>query len=136
MASDSADEKPIRNTADEFAYVYNQYYKTTVYAQGNIGNIRFYTDHKIQENKIAIYKNREEFVYDFDIEQSKKDGIDSYLGSLIKRMEEEYDALLVKDEDDSPKVKFGNANKIFTNPGAVRYEDLKDYIQKNKLNNG
>ena len=43
------------NTNDKFAYYYNSQYKTTIYAQGNVGDIKFYTDVFIQEPLLAVY---------------------------------------------------------------------------------
>ena len=33
---------------DDFAFFYNSQYQTTIFGQGNIGNIKFYTDHYIR----------------------------------------------------------------------------------------
>ena len=51
---------------DDFAFYYNNMYKTTIYAQGSIGNIKFYTDHFIKDDKVAFYYDKEEFIFDFD----------------------------------------------------------------------
>ncbi len=120
------------NERDKFAFFYNSQYRTVIYAQGNIGDIRFYTDHHIRDNKIAVYYNDnfEEFLYDFDIDITKEKGIDFYLGNILKRTEEGYEERLKENEirklDEKPK---GDPNKIITNPGAVTYEDVKEYLK-------
>lgn len=123
---------------DEFAYSYNVYYKTIIYAQGNIGKIRFYTDHQILEKKIAVYLELEEFLYEFDVKEIEELGnIDNYLGKIIgeveekvKKIKEEKDIKDIKEED----YKKGDADKIFKNPGAVSYEDLKEYLRRKNSN--
>ncbi len=57
-------------------------YKTTIYAQGNIGDIKFYTDVYIKDPVMAIYIGNEfeEFLIDVDFNLIKEKGTDSYLG--------------------------------------------------------
>lgn len=123
---------------DEFAYSYNVYYKTIIYAQGNIGKIRFYTDHQILERKIAIYLELEEFVYDFDIKEIEQlGGIDNYLGKIIGEVEEKVKEIKTNKEvkeDQEKNYKKGDADKLFKNPGAVNYEDLKEYLRRKNSN--
>ena len=47
---------------------YNSVYNTIIYAQGNIGNIKLYTDHFIKDPVLAVYfgENFEEFVFEWD----------------------------------------------------------------------
>ena len=70
----------VLNDKDQFAYSYNNQYKTTIYAQGNIGNIRFYTDHYIKDDVLAVYYNLEEFVIPFDRNLVREKGIDAMIG--------------------------------------------------------
>lgn len=122
------------NSSDKFALFYNTNYKTTLYGQGNVGNVRFYTDHYIRDDSIAVYygDNFEEFIFQYDAILVSKKGIDFYIGRLLKESSEKY--LERKNKEElrklEPKAK-GDANKIFSNPGNVRYDDLKEYI-KNK----
>jgi hypothetical protein len=122
------------NQKDDFAYFYNTMYKATILGQGSIGNIKIYTDHYIKEDKIAFYFNKEEFIFDFDSNIVKEKGIDFYLGHLIKTIEIEYEDRLKKKEDEveSKKNIKANADKVFKNPGAVSYEDLKAYLEKQR----
>ena len=57
-------------------------------------------------------------------------GIDKYLGFIIKTVEEQYDERVaaneLKKKEEKPK---GNAENIFSNPGNVNYEDLKEYLK-------
>jgi hypothetical protein len=131
--SNSADR--ILNQKDEFAYFYNTTYKTTIMAQGSIGNIRFYTDHYILEDKIAFYYKNEEFIFDFEINIVTEKGIDFYLGYLIKKIETEYVDRLKKEQEakEAKKEIVANPEKVFKNPGNVTYEDLKAYMEKQRL---
>lgn len=132
IESNSADR--VYNQKDDFAYFYNTLYKATILAQGSIGNIRFYTDHYIFEDKIAFYYKKEEFIFDFDQNLVKEKGIDFYLGHLIKTIETEYADRLKKEQEEKEARKEVKADpdKIFKNPGNVTYEDLKAYMEKQR----
>lgn len=120
------------NEQDDFAFFYNNLYKTTIQAQGSIGNISFYSDHYILEDKIAFYYNKEEFIFDFDEKLVTEKGIDFYLGHLIKTINEEYKQRVDKEEKvkEEQKNTTGVSNKILENPGNVTYADLKAYLDK------
>lgn len=121
---------------DAFAFFYNQRYRTTIYGQGNIGNIKFYTDYYIKEDKLAFYFDREEFVFDFDEKMVKEKGADFYLGYLIKEIETQHEDRLKEKEEkvEQQKKVVGDHTKIFTNPGNVSYADLKAYLENKRKN--
>ena len=74
---------------DDFAYFYNTTYKgASVLGQGNIGNIKIYVDHYIKEDLIAMYWDKEEFIFEFDKKIVDEKGVDFYLGYLIKNIEQ------------------------------------------------
>ena len=58
-------------------WIYNSQYKTTIYAQGNVGDIKFYTDVFIKDPIMAIYvgPENEEFLIDVDFSIIKEKGI-------------------------------------------------------------
>lgn len=122
----------VLNNTDDFAFYYNNMYRTTIYGQGNIGDIFIYVDHYIKEDKIAFYYDKEEFIFDFDEKLVNEKGADFYLGHLIKTIETEHQERLVKKQEtiEEQKKEVGDANKIFQNPGAVKYADLKAYMDK------
>jgi hypothetical protein len=125
----------VLSTKDEFAFSYNAFYKTFIYAQGNIGNIRFYTDHYIMEDVLAVYLDLEEFIFNFDQEFYKEKGIDALLGKMVKEVDDKMEQMKKdkKEQEEDLKnrdVKKGDADKVFTNPGNVRYEDIKAYLDK------
>jgi len=78
------------NEKDKFSFFYNNRYRTTIYAQGNIGDIKFYTDHYIKDSTFAAFHgdNFEEFLFKFNDEIEMIKGIDFYLGKVIKEVEE------------------------------------------------
>lgn len=127
----------IFNDKDKFSWFYNNRYKTTIYGQGNIGDIRFYTDHYIRDLTLAIYygDNFEEFIFSYDSKMASSKGIDFYIGHLIKEVELRYDDMLKNNElkkmEERPK---GDPNKVLSNPGAVSYEDLKAYLEEQRKN--
>lgn len=123
----------LMNDKDKFAAHYNTIYKTTIYAQGNVGDIRFYVDHFIKDSTFAVYsgENFEEFIYKFDNDFVSSKNIDSYLGFLLKDVDEKYDEKVKNDELKKLEPKpAGIAENIFKNPGNVTYEDLKAYLEK------
>ena len=130
--TDSNSGDRVYSQKDTFAYFYNTTYKTTIYGQGSIGNIKFYTDHYITEDHIAMYYDKEEFIFDYDEKMVKEKGVDFYLGNLIKTIETEYKHRLEKEEEVKEEIKkqVGDPDKVLNNPGAVTYADLKAYLDK------
>lgn len=125
------------NDKDKFANFYNTQYYTTIYAQGYMGDIKFYIDHAIKDDNFAVYvgDNFEEFINTFDHEMVRQKNIEFYVGHLLKMAEEAYEDKMKNDElrklEDKPE---GNPNKIFENPGNVTYEDLKAYLELQRQN--
>lgn len=124
------------NEKDKFSNFYNNRYRTIIYGQGNIGDIKFYTDHYIKDSTFAVYygDNFEEFLFEFDDNVVSDNSIDFYIGSILKQVEEKYEDKVKKDE--LKKIESqneGNPEMVFKNPGAVTYADLKAYL-KNKQN--
>jgi hypothetical protein len=121
----------VLNDKDKFAYFYNSMYKTTIFGQGSVGDIRFYVDHYIREDVMAFYYNNEEFIFPFDKAMCAEKGIDFLLGHFIKKIEIDYEdrikeAELKKVEPKKP----GNEQLIKVNPGSVTYADLQAYMDK------
>lgn len=125
----------VYNDKDKFAKFYNMQYNTTIYGQGNVGDIKFYVDHYIKDKSFAVYTDDlQEFLFELDNLLVRDKGIEFYLGYILKTVEEEYDERVkaneIKKIEDKP---IGVSDKIFSNPGNVNYEDLKAYLaQKNK----
>jgi hypothetical protein len=124
------------NDKDAFSATYNSNYKTTIYAQGKIGNIRFYTDYYITDKLVGVYlaDSFEEFVVDFDYDKLKEKGIDGYLGYILKDCETQYEEMLKNNEIKKKETPKGDADKIVNNPGNVTWEDLKDFMNKKNRN--
>ena len=123
------------NEKDRFSHFYNKSYNTTIYAQGNVGNIRFYTDHYITEPVLALYygENFEEFIFDFDFAMVKEKGMDFYLGHLLKESEIKYEEKKKNDELKKLEEKpVGNPEMISKNPGSVSYADIEAYLEKKR----
>lgn len=120
------------NTLDNFAYFYNNMYKTTIYGQGSIGDIFIYIDGYIMEDKIAFYYDDEEFIFNFDEKMVNEKGVDFYIGHLIKTIETEYQERVKQEEQkvEIQKKEIGNADMVINNPGNVKYADLKAYLEK------
>ncbi len=119
----------VGNMNDKFSYVYNTHYKAQIFKQGSIGDITFYTDHEIREEVVALYIENEEFVHPVDFLLIREKGIDAFLGSILKKSQEEYDNIK-KSEEEIVEGKVGNADQVTFNPGAVTYADLKAYMEK------
>ena len=126
----SSDRKPNHqvklNELDNFAYFYNKKYKTTIYGQGLIGDISFYTDHNIKEHKIKVYYDRDEYIFDFDYKKCQETSIESYLGFIIKEIETKRKTEIIKEEilEEAPK---GNYMKVINTPWDVTYDDILAY---------
>lgn len=121
----------ILNDKDKFAHFYNTSYKTTIFGQGNIGDIKFYTDHYIREDVMAFYYNNEEFLFDYDPIMVKEKGVDFFLGHIIKTIETQYEERIKESElKKSEPVPEGISSKITSNPGTVVYADIKAYMDE------
>ena len=133
------DRRKLRDK-DKFQYFYNKRYNTTIYGQGYIGDISFYTDHFIKEDLLAIYCGQEEFIFEYDFNLADEKGIEWYLGSLLMRIEQQMEIEKVRAEVAS-KVKeepAGNPYKLVPghaqyNPGNVTFEDIKAYKEAKRL---
>lgn len=145
----------VLSRSDKFALSYNHTYSSTLMKFGSITNIDFYIDSGINAPQIAIYYELEEFVINWDDNYYKSKGIDSYIGFLLKKVENDYNERIngptiktnnsfseedprVESQDmnkpnDEPKYK-GNSDTVKMNPGGARYEDIIAYIQ-NKTRN-
>jgi hypothetical protein len=125
----------IYNDQDRFARFYNMQYNTTIYGQGNVGDIKFYVDHYIKDSSFAVYtEDFQEFLFQLEPILIRDKGIEFYLGHILKNTEEEYDERVKANELKKIEEKpVGVSDKIFNNPGNVNYEDLKAYLaEKNK----
>jgi len=116
---------------DQFSISYNFQYKTTIYAQGNVGNIRFYLDYGIHEDILAIYYDLEEFLFDYDQDFIAHKGVDAYIGYLLKEVDDRYHEKVQKDKEkaEEKNQKIGSPDKLTINPGAVTYEDIQAYMK-------
>jgi hypothetical protein len=126
------------NEKDKFSWFYNNRYNTTIYGQGNVGDIKFYTDHYINEDVLAVYygDNFEEFIFDLDEDHINQKGVDSYLGRILKDVHERYEDLKKKNElKKLEEIKRGDAGKVVNNPGQVSYEDIKAYYEEMRKKN-
>jgi hypothetical protein len=123
------------NEKDGFSAYYNKGYNTIIYAQGKIGDIRFYTDHYIKDPVMAVYygEGNEEFIFDWDEKIFREKGMDFYVGHMLKEVDTAYQEKLKNDEIEKQVSKpKGSAEKIIMNPGQVTYEDLQAYLEQKR----
>jgi hypothetical protein len=126
------------NDKDKFSWFYNNRYNTTIYGQGNVGDIKFYTDHYINEDVLAVYygDNLEEFIIDLDEDHINQKGVDSYLGSILKDVHQRYEELKKNNElKKLEEINKGDATKILNNPGQVSFDDIKSYYEEMRKRN-
>lgn len=126
------------NDKDKFSWFYNNRYNTTIYGQGNVGDIKFYTDHYINEDVLAVYygDNLEEFIIDLDEDHINQKGVDSYLGSILKDVHQRYEELKKNNElKKLEEINKGDATKILNNPGQVSFDDIKSYYEEMRKKN-
>lgn len=126
------------NDKDKFSWFYNNRYNTTIYGQGNVGDIKFYTDHYINEDVLAVYygDNLEEFIIDLDEDHINQKGADSYLGSILKDVHQRYEELKKNNElKKLEEINKGDATKILNNPGQVSFDDIKSYYEEMRKKN-
>ena len=67
---------------------------------------------------------------DVDFELIREKGIDFYLGHILKKVEEEHEERIKANTEKKVEPKpTGNSEMVTFNPGAVRYEDIKAYLE-------
>jgi len=120
---------------DTFAVSYNYQYKTNIYAQGAIGNIRFYLDYGIKDDVLAAYYELEEFVFNLDTKFINEKGIDSYIGYILMEVDTRYKDMIEQSRKtyQESQDKVGTADILNKNPGAVTYADIKEYLKKKRM---
>jgi hypothetical protein len=138
--NDSKSGERIYNIKDAFAVGYNIKYKTAIYKKGKVGNYAFYWDAYILDDSIATYCDDTELVLKLDRNKIKTDGINSYLGyiirSVIEHKEEIKANLINKPKSETTHVNNTKEDKsrLLSTPGAVRYEDVQEYLRnKNRI---
>ena len=131
----------VYNDKDQFSFYYNSVYKTTILGQGNVGDIKFYTDHLILDPVMAVYYNSdngsvyEEFLFDVDFKLIKDKGIDNFIGHILKNVEIQYEERVKNNiEKKIEPKKLGNAEMLIKNPGSVTYDDIKEYLKLQNKN--
>lgn len=117
---------------DTFVKFYYDKYKVLVMSEGSIGTINFYTDYYINGNVVAIYYKDKEFVFEHEPNKIIENGIDDYIGSIIKEIVTKYSAEIENAED--LKIKSGvDPEKIYSNPGSVTWDDIVAMKKKQNL---
>lgn len=126
----------VYNDRDKFAYFYNTQYKTTIHGAGSIGDIMFYVDHYIHEDVLAVYLNKEEFIFQLDNSLLNEKGPDFYLGHILKELETKHEERVKEAELKKLEVKKeSNPDILSQNPGAVTYDDIKAYLERKRSEN-
>lgn len=126
------------NDKDKFAFYFNTLYKTTIYASGNVGDVKFYYDVYISDKSIGVYigdgGTYDEFIFKYDKKLEGEKGIDNYIGYLLKESEIKYETRREEEKIKRESTKStGNSQKLSLNPGNVTYEDILAYKKsKNK----
>jgi hypothetical protein len=123
------------NDQDHFAGSYGFQYKTSIYAQGTIGDIFFYVDYGILDDTLACYHKLEEFIFKFDEKAVKEKGISAYLGGILKSIDTQYTERMEREkrEKEIQAKQQGLADKLTLSPGAVTYDDIKAYIKQKRI---
>lgn len=130
------------SSKDAFLHHYNTKYRTTANKVGSVGNINFYIDYYIRDESIATYCDDVEYVMKFDNAKNNLDGIDSYLGFMIRNIidneqsvkDNKSDEIATDDATKKAPIQQGNADILSTSPGSVSYEDVLKYMQQKNNN--
>lgn len=136
--SKSEDKKKRRfhiNDKDKFTKFYFGKYRVALLSEGNIGSLNFFSDYYLNEDIIIVFHEETDFVFEFKMDDIKKfGGVDSYIGNIIKEIETKYKDELNLNGENSDEIadKKGDYEKLFQNPGAVSWEDIKDYHKRYK----
>lgn len=119
------------NENNKFGIFYKEKKKSICQKEGNIGPIDFYSDYYINKQIVSVWIDSKEYEFDFNFNITN---IDDYIGKILNDAKVKNE----KSENNKEIEKILSAkpdpNKIINNPGAVTYEDLKEYYKnKNKI---
>jgi hypothetical protein len=120
------------NDKDQFVFLYVKNGGNLLYSKGTIGKIRFYVDYHIKNNMILFFYGKDKYEFEPDMRMITEQGSDFYIGHLIKKIETEM-AEKVAQIEEQKKQQSGDPNRVLTNPGEVTYEDVKAYLEKQRL---
>lgn len=99
--------------------------------EGNMGSIKFYSDHYMKRSdEIIIFYKEKDFVFIHNKNLYNNLGAEGYLNELIKEIETKYFDEIDKAKDRKTKKNTADASKVFMDPGSVTYEDILKYKQK------
>jgi hypothetical protein len=127
---------------DDQPFTKNYYikYRSLLHMSGRIGEtLNFYTDHSIRENFIIVFNREESFLFEYDDTFVKENGVDAYIGLIIKDIEEKYLNKTSSHQSKANSEKGESTDNIYdnpvvSNPSSATYEDLKEYLKrKNSL---
>lgn len=137
VSIDMGDDKVVSDK-DRFAFAWQGSKGNPIFSSGEIGNVHFYVDHSQKEPHLICVHNFEEFIFELDTIYIKEKGMDSFIGKMIKQVDEKFKT--PENENSSstlpntPEVlPQGNSEKLFKNPGQVRYEDVQEYLRSKNL---
>jgi len=128
------------NEQEPFIKHYAEKYGVALQSEGSIGSINFYTNFYIDNDVICVYFKDQEFTFDFNPNfKADKGSIDSYLGSIIKQVEE----FLGDDLNKKPAMnkeyplddKIGDPDMVLNNPGMASYDDILAYMRQKQNKN-
>ena len=141
--NDGGDRKFRISDKDKFTKFYHDKYNIALLSEGNIGTLNFFSDYYIDEEIVVVFFGDVDFIFVHEADRLKKEGVDSYLGSIIQEIEKKYEHELVNagngsdvgningvTEDESGSG--GDADKLVNNPGAVTWEDIEAHYRKKR----
>ena len=124
------------NDKDKFAKFYHTKYNIALLSEGNIGSLNFFSAYYIDEDIVVVFFDDKDFVFVHEPDRLRREGVDSYLGSIIKEIETSYEDELAGAGGNIDKslhgMEGGNADKLTENPGSVTWEDIQAYYKKKK----
>ncbi len=120
------------NPEDVFVKFYFEKYKVLIQSEGMIGTINFFSDYYINGDIVVIYYKSKEFIFQHEAERINKNGVDDYIGSIIKEIVTKYQEELdvVDDIETDNKI---DPEKVVNNPGAVTWDDIVAMKKKQGL---
>ncbi len=121
------------NPEDKFVKYYFDKYKVLIQSEGAIGSLGFFTDYYINGQIVAVYYKDKEFIFEHNKQHLLNNGIDDYIGSIIKEIEVKY----IQEVENADDIKINtnvDPDKLITNPGSVTWADILAMKQKQKNN--
>ncbi len=112
-----------------FIKIYHAKKNHFLFKEGKVGIITFYNNPYMVDNVISVFDDSfNELNLVYDLTYMNQITVNSYLGEVMKEFDKKYYPKSIDDFIENE----GDAEKLATQPGSVKWEDIRAYFDKKK----